>query len=54
MNAPRYDNFKKSKTMAYVLMKGKSDIKTDSSVIWSRMCGGANQRISQWREEEQR
>lgn len=45
MNAPKYDNFKKSKTTAYVLMKGKSDIKTDSSVIWSRVCGGAKQHV---------
>jgi len=28
-----------------MLMKCKSYIKTDSSVIWSRMCGRANQCI---------
>lgn len=45
MNPRRYDNFKKSKSTACILMKCKSYIKTDSSVIWSRMCDGANQCI---------
>lgn len=36
---------KKSKSTPCMLMKLKSYIKADSSIIWSRMCGGANQYI---------
>jgi len=41
----RYHSLKKCKSTPCMLMKWKSYIKADSSIIWSRMCGGANQYI---------